>query len=180
MFDHNQAGRDFVAMSRTFDGIETRDPHADRRLLEFLLKVPEPMYARTACRARLPAPCCRPPAAGNSQRAAQGYQAATWFRRMDARRAEIAAEVEQLAASPLASRLIDVPRLKRVLAAWPKDENPAQATIYELNFMFGRAEVNIGNFIRWVEGGTPERVFKLRGLLRRRSNPVHPAIDGKA
>jgi asparagine synthase (glutamine-hydrolysing) len=57
----------------------------------------------------------------------KGDQAATWFRRLDVRRHDIAADVERLEASPLASRLLDVPRLKRILENWPKDENAAQA-----------------------------------------------------
>lgn len=46
MFDHNQFARDYLAATDELYGFETRDPHADRRLLEFSLAVPEPMYRR--------------------------------------------------------------------------------------------------------------------------------------
>jgi hypothetical protein len=46
LFDHNLVGRDIRGMRNEWLGCETRDPLGDRRLLEFLLAVPEPMYRR--------------------------------------------------------------------------------------------------------------------------------------
>jgi len=153
MFDHNQMGRDNGALISETRGFETRDPHADRQLLEFLLRVPEWLYrrngisrsfARKVLADRLP-----PDILDETRRGAQGV---TWFRRMDLRRPELAKEVERLAASPLTSRLIDVPRLKRILDDWPKDDQTAQMRQYEIRYVLGRG-VHVGQFIRWVEGG---------------------------
>jgi asparagine synthase (glutamine-hydrolysing) len=46
VFDNNQYSSDIRALSGEIVGSELRDPHADRRLLEFALAVPEPMYRR--------------------------------------------------------------------------------------------------------------------------------------
>ena len=46
LFDHNQYSRDIRGLAPEIFGHELRDPHADRRLLEFALSVPEQMYRR--------------------------------------------------------------------------------------------------------------------------------------
>ena len=153
MFDHNQTGRDGRAMYRALHGVEVRDPLADRRLLEFTLAVPEPMYRRNGVPrsfARAVLADRLPPEILNERR--RGFQGATWFRRLDARRQDIAREVERLEASPMASQLIDLPRVKRLLAEWPKDENAAEARYNDYGLAFSRA-IHVGRFIRWVEGG---------------------------
>ncbi|MGC2124053.1 MAG: asparagine synthetase B family protein, partial [Xanthobacteraceae bacterium] len=82
----------------------------------------------------------------------RGVNGVTWFRRLDARRRDIATEVERLDASPLVRRLIDLPRLKRMMEQWPKDENAAQKHLDDYKSGFNRG-VHVGRFIRWVEGG---------------------------
>jgi asparagine synthase (glutamine-hydrolysing) len=153
LFDNNQLGRDLRAMCHDTYGFEMRDPLADRRLLEFALSVPEPMFrrngiprsfARRVLADRLP-----PEILDERRRGAQGI---TWFRSLDARRGNIAEEIERLEASPLARRLVDVPRLQRLMTQWPKDEHAAQRREGEFRFAFARA-VHVGRFVRWVEGG---------------------------
>lgn len=154
MFDYNQFGRDRMGSLVYERGCEHVDPHADRRLLEFALAVPEPMFrqngvqrsfARAVFADRLPAEIL------NERRS--GIQDANWFRRLDARRSTLAADVEHLAGSPMARRLIDLPRLKRLLDRWPADEHEAQERgPMAVKAILTRA-VHIGNFIRWVEGG---------------------------
>ena len=153
LFDHNQIARDSWAMFPEVRGLEVRQPLADRRLLEFLLAVPEPVYrrngrsrsfARAVLADRLPREIL--------DETRKGYQGATWFRRLDLRRSEISAEIERLEASPLASRLLDVPRLKRILDRWPRDENAAEQRRREVQSAFSRG-IHVGRFIRWVEGG---------------------------
>jgi asparagine synthase (glutamine-hydrolysing) len=151
MFDTNQVGREFRASSRDLFGFEIRDPHADRRLLEFALNVPERLYrsggvprsfARAVFADRLP------PEILSERR--RGMVAATWFRRLDARRDDIAQEIERLEASPAARRLIDIERLKGLLRDWPVDDNAAQARRHVYRGAFTRA-LHVGRFIRWVE-----------------------------
>jgi len=151
MFDINQVGREFRASSRDLFGFEIRDPHADRRLLEFSLNVPERLYraggvprsfARMVFADRLP------PEILSERR--RGMVAAIWFRRLNARRADIAHEIERLEASPTASRLIDIARLKTLYGDWPADDNAAQERRALYRGAFTRA-LHVGRFIRWVE-----------------------------
>ena len=82
----------------------------------------------------------------------RGAQHVSWFRTLNAQRAEIARDLDSIAASPLASRLLDLPRLRRLLAELPQDESTAQARKDDYTFILARG-VYVGNFIRWVEGG---------------------------
>ena len=70
---------------------------------------------------------------------------------LDARRERIAADIERLEASPLASRLIDLPRLKRLLGEWPRDAQAAERRAPEYRLALARG-VHVGRFVRWVEG----------------------------
>jgi asparagine synthase (glutamine-hydrolysing) len=153
LFDHNQFSRDAIAATEEHHGFALRDPHSDRRLLEFLLTVPEWMYrqngvarsfARRVLADRLPREIL------DERR--RGAQAGAWFRRLDMRRQDIAADIESLDNSPLARRLLDVPRLKRLMAEWPKDEHAAELRKFEYHLALGRG-LHVGRFIRWVEGG---------------------------
>lgn len=153
LFDENQMARDMRGMSGEASGFEYRDPHSDRRLLEFALTVPEPMYrrdgvprsfARAVFADRLPAEIL------NERR--RGAQTVTWFRNLDARRQTIAAELEMLEGSPTARSLIDLPRLKQLMREWPADEHAAERRMEEYRLMLNRA-LHAGQFIRWVEGG---------------------------
>jgi asparagine synthase (glutamine-hydrolysing) len=153
MFDRNQGIRDVTGMAEEINGFESRDPHRDRRLLEFVLSVPEPLFRRNG----IPRAFARevfadrlPPDILNERR--RGAQVPDWFRRMQARRQTIAAEIERLDASPLARRLIDVPRLTKLMAQWPKDEHAAEKRADEYKLALARG-VHVGHFLRWVEGG---------------------------
>jgi asparagine synthase (glutamine-hydrolysing) len=153
LFDRNQFARDMYAMHDEHHGLEVRDPHSDRRLLEFLLAVPEPIYRRNG----VPRSFARAVLADRLPREIlderrTGIQAGAWFRRLDGRRNAIAAEVERLDASLLARRLLDVPRLKRLMSEWPADEHAAENRRMEFQRLLGRG-LHIGRFIRWVEGG---------------------------
>ncbi len=152
-FDYNQVGRDFVCLLEEKYGFQQRDPHADRRLLEFALSVPETVYrrdgvsrwfARQVFADRLPREIL-----DERRRGAQG---GAWFRRLDVRRQDIAAEVERFEASPLARRLLDVPRLKRLVDDWPKNDDEALRRYVDYKTVFYRG-VHFGRFIRWIEGG---------------------------
>ena len=130
-----------------------RDPHADRRLLEFALAVPEPMYRRNG----VPRSFARQVLADRLPREIiderrRGMNRPTWFRTLEARRANIAHDIERLEASPLARRLLDLPRLRRLMAEWPKDEQAAQECRLEYRLVLARG-IHVGRFVRWVEGG---------------------------
>jgi asparagine synthase (glutamine-hydrolysing) len=153
VFDHNQYVSDIRAMSGEIVGREVRDPHADRRLLEFALAVPEPMFRRDG----VPRSFARRVLADRLPREIiderrRGASNPTWFRSLDAKRADLARDIERMEASPLARRLIDLPRLRRLMAQWPKDAQAAERRVDEYRFALARG-VHVGRFIRWVEGG---------------------------
>jgi len=155
LFDNNQPARDLLTTLRATCGFTVRSPHAERRLLEFALTVPESLYcrdgvprsfARAVFADRLP-----PEILGERRRGAQG---GAWFRRLDVRRHDIAKEVEELESSPTARRLLDLPRLKKLVGEWPLDEEAAFTRASDYQFVLSRG-VHIGGFIRWVERGCP-------------------------
>jgi asparagine synthase (glutamine-hydrolysing) len=153
LFDQNQIARDLRAMYCDAQSLEMRDPYADRELLEFCLAVPEWLYrrdgvprafARAVFADRLPAEIL--------EETRRGIQVPNWFAMLDARKPMIEAEVARIEGSALARRLIDLPRLKRLLSEWPKDAQQAEAKFNVHRVALGRA-VHLGQFIRWVEGG---------------------------
>jgi asparagine synthase (glutamine-hydrolysing) len=150
LFDRHHGHRDSVYW---LDDVDMRDPFADRRLIEFALLVPEPLYrrngvprsfARAVFADRLPREIL------TEQRLGAGGGA--WFRRLTARRSAIAADIERLENSATARHLIDLPRLKRLLDEWPADEHAAQLREFDYRLALTRG-VHVGRFIRWVEGG---------------------------
>jgi len=153
IFDHMQYGRDLGAMFRSSAGCDFRDPYADRELVEFCLSAPETLYRRGGVRRwfarkvfadRLPQEIL--------DETRRGEQALNWFESLDARKSIIAEEVERIESSPLASRLIDLPRLKRLIADWPADAHEAEGRALEYRYGLDRA-VHLGQFVRWVERG---------------------------
>jgi asparagine synthase (glutamine-hydrolysing) len=153
LFDHNQYVRDFRGMAPEIFGYEVRDPHGDRRLLEFALSVPETMYRRDG----IPRSFARRVLADRLPREIlderrRGANMPMWFRTLDETRDDFAADIDRLEASPLASRLIDLSRLKRLMAQWPKDANEAEGRRSDYRLALARG-VHVGRFIRWVEGG---------------------------
>jgi asparagine synthase (glutamine-hydrolysing) len=151
-FDFNQHGRDGRAQLPEWRGLELRDPYADRDLAEFLVAVPEPLFnqrgvhrafARRVFADRLP------PDILNEMRF--GAQNVGWFRHLQARRDDLAADLDDIAQSPRVRRLLDLPRMNRIFAAWPADEAAAQPHMRELVSVLTRG-IYIGRFIRWAEG----------------------------
>ena len=153
MFDSHQYRRDGRALLDQVNGFEVREPHADRRLLEFLLSVPEPMFRREG----VPRSFARKVLADRLPREIveerrRGVNGVAWYRILGERRAEMASDLERLEGSPLARRLIDLPRLKRLMAQWPEDEHAAETRKREYLATLTRG-VHVGRFVRWVEGG---------------------------
>jgi asparagine synthase (glutamine-hydrolysing) len=153
MFDHNQFARDGIGIEAEVTGIARCSPLGDRRLLEFTLTVPEPMFrkngiarsfARRVLADRLPREILDEPRVGVAEPA--------WFRALGSQRDNIGRDLERIEASPRASRMLDIPRLKRLMAEWPKDEQEAQPRAREYQHLLARG-IHVGRFIRWVEGG---------------------------
>jgi len=101
-------------------GIDERDPTADRRLAEFCMSLPAEQLmsggitrrlARLGFADRLPASILKGP---------RGYQYADWYEGIDP--VGLEAQVAAIEASPAASSLLDVSRLRARIATWPTSD----------------------------------------------------------
>lgn len=116
-------GSYYKAMLATW-GIDARDPTADRRLVEFSLRIPtEHLIHKGRPRAML-----RDILAGRAPAAVldgqkKGYQAADWHVSLNDAKAQAAEEVARIEMFDPSAELIDIPRLKAMLAAWPDDSS---------------------------------------------------------
>lgn len=131
-------------------GLDLRDPTADRRLIEFALRVPERQYilggvprslARRAFADRLPA------AVLSEKR--RGLQGADWPTHLAAARQEIASELESFERCKDAEQLIDIARLTRALNDWPQSgwEDEGVTNLYRHALL---RSVAAGHFLRRV------------------------------
>lgn len=131
-------------------GIDLRDPTADRRLIEFMLRIPERQFilngetrslARRAFADRLPA------AVVSEHR--RGLQAADWHLAMAAAHPAIGEELAVLERNPQARAIIDIERLKRAHSDWPEADPQAESTtrLYRQAMMRALAA---GHFLRKV------------------------------
>jgi asparagine synthase (glutamine-hydrolysing) len=135
-------------------GIEERDPTADRQLLEFCFSLPPEQLlrrgkarplARAALSDRLPVDIL--------ETAPRGYQMADWYETLD--REEIAVAIEMTAADPMASSIINVPRLRHMFENWPRGGWNSIRIVQEYRFHFLIA-LSVSHFIRSFDP-TPER-----------------------
>jgi asparagine synthase (glutamine-hydrolysing) len=133
-------------------GIDQRDPTADRRLMEFCLRVPMEQYlrggrpralAREGLADRLPAAVLDEPL--------KGLQASDWHENLAAGRDALREEAERLARSDDVAAVIDTERLLRLVDDWPQDGWASKKVVgaYRLALLRG---VSTGHFIRRVTG----------------------------
>ena len=129
-------------------GIDARDPTADRRLIEFCLRVPEKIFlmggrerglARAAMADRLP-----PEIAALRLK---GYQGADWYEGVSAGRHELEAELARMSGHPGAASALDVERMRRLLESWPTEGFNGIGTIRLYRGALLRG-VSTGHFIR--------------------------------
>ena len=133
-------------------GVDYRDPTADRRVVKFCLNIPETEYIldgeprslqRRAFATRLPPEVLA--------EARKGSQAAAWSLGMDAAQERMAVELESLEACREAAAIIDLPRLRAAMDAWPAADraDPETARLYR-NVVL--RSVSAGHFLRRVSG----------------------------
>ena len=100
--------------------LDYRDPTYDRRVVEFCLTVPLEEFvrdgqlrslARRSMADRLPA--------STLQRVHRGSQSADWYLSMAAVHDRMLAQLGRLETSPLAARLLDLPRMRSLIQNWP-------------------------------------------------------------
>ncbi|MFL6863855.1 MAG: asparagine synthetase B family protein [Allosphingosinicella sp.] len=133
-------------------GVDHRDPTADRRLMEYCLRVPMEQYLRGG-RARALARdglADRLPAAVLDEKL-KGLQASDWHEGLTADRARLREEAERLARSPHAAGLVDTDRLLRLIDDWPQGGWASKRVVqsYRLALLRG---ISAGHFIRRVTG----------------------------
>jgi asparagine synthase (glutamine-hydrolysing) len=143
---------DIMAAQRAATGVELRLPLADMRLVEFCLAIPDDQFRRGAATRllarrvladRLPAEILDNPV--------RGAQAPEWFSRLAPRRAALGAALSRIERSPLAARILDLPRLKRLLDAFPADADAAEARRSDYLSVLANG-IHAGQFIFWLEG----------------------------
>lgn len=148
-----QRNRDKQPVARRSGAPDAIDPYADRRLVEFTLGIPETQFwnagqdrwlARRVLADRLP------PQLVNERR--RGMQCPEWYAQISGRRDGMAAALDRIARSPLASRVVDIPRMKKLLDAWPADAAAARSQKQILGYALARG-ISMGGFLRWYEGG---------------------------
>lgn len=133
-------------------GLDRPDPTADKRLVEYCLSVPTEQFvadgvpralAKRAFADRLPQPVL------NEQK--KGYQAADWHEGLTSARAEVAAEVERLAACAPAAKILDIDRMRRLVENWPTSgwEREDVMQSYRLALLRG---ISAGHFLRKASG----------------------------
>jgi asparagine synthase (glutamine-hydrolysing) len=90
-----------------------------------------------------------PQAVLNEQK--KGYQAVDWHEGLTAARAEIAAELDRLAACAPAAKTLDIDRLKRLVEHWPTSgwERDDVIQPYRLALLRG---ISAGHFLRKASG----------------------------
>jgi asparagine synthase (glutamine-hydrolysing) len=130
-------------------GIETRDPTADLRVVEYCLAIPSTQsfrdgygraLVRRAMKGYLPDQVRL-----RRTRGAQGADWVTWFPSL---RPAFQLELERLERSETAARCLDLPRLGQLLERWPSSFGVEHETDYKLLLLRG---VLMGRFIRWFE-----------------------------
>ena len=132
-------------------GVEMRDPMADLDLLEFCFATPDDQYlraGRTRWLARRVLADRLPPQVIDETR--RGFQCPEFLHRMTLQREAIVEGVATLERSPLASRVLDIARMKRLAADWPRDA--ASTGFGDYGGMLNRG-LHFGRFLRWIEGG---------------------------
>lgn len=133
-------------------GIDTRDPTADRALIELCLAIPAERYlaggraralARDAFADRLPRLVL--------DETRKGYQAADWHEGLIAGRGALEEELARIAALPEAAGMIDTGRLQRLTEAWPEGGWNRSETLsrYRLALLRG---ISSGHFLRKATG----------------------------
>ena len=128
--------------------LEMRDPTADKRVFEFIHSLPIDQFlrdgwmrslVRRGMKGRLPD--------ATLERYARGLQAADWSESMAEAMPEIQAELRLLQHSPLARRVLDLPRLLQLAHSWPATGFDTPTILDSYHYAFSRG-LGMGGFIR--------------------------------
>jgi asparagine synthase (glutamine-hydrolysing) len=142
---------DWYAAEKAVTGVELRDPTADIDVVCYCFGIPAEQYLveRTDRSLIRRAMWGLLPEAILTNRMS-GLQAADWYEKLERKRSSLGCEVAQISRSPLASRIIDVERLKRAVQNWPSGNWYRLETYREYNLALRRGLAH-GHFLRWIE-----------------------------
>lgn len=133
-------------------GVTSYEPLGDVDMVEFTFAMPEEQYLHdgdTRWLTRRILADRLPPAVLDETR--RGFQCAEFLHRMTLQRDQIMEGVAALEHSPLACRILDVERIKRIAhSPWPTD---ASRTEFGDHAAILHRGLHYGQFLRWVEGG---------------------------
>jgi asparagine synthase (glutamine-hydrolysing) len=140
---------DLYSGYRPWFGIETRDPTADRRVVEYCMAVPGSQYLLDGVARSL----IRRAMAGllpDQLRLRQSYgmQGPDWPEWLPSIRGELQTELQRLARSETATRCLDLQRMQQLVDRWPERLTLAHEKDYALMLMRG---ITMGRYIRWFE-----------------------------
>ncbi|WP_165644435.1 asparagine synthase C-terminal domain-containing protein, partial [Oharaeibacter diazotrophicus] len=139
-------------MTEALFGVASYAPLSDVDLLEFCFALPDEQYlrdGRTRWLARRVLADRLPPAVLDETR--RGFQCAEFLHRLSLQRERIVEGVAALERSPLAGRVLDVERMRRIVdAEWPTDA--AGTGFGDYGGVLHRG-LHYGLFLRWIEGG---------------------------
>ena len=130
-------------------GVDYRDPTADQRLVEYCLRIPEEQFILGGERRSLSrrAFADRLPAALFDERRG-GFQGADWYLALSRVRHEAGAEVARLAQSEVVP-FLDMPRLQRLIDAWPASAEGLAANASDYRRVLLRG-ISAGHFVHSV------------------------------
>jgi len=146
-----QTNHDKAGAGRRRGRVDGVDPYADRRLVEFTLGIPNDQFwrdgqdrwlARRVFADRLP-----PALLAETRR---GLQCPEWYGLLTPRRAAMAEAIDRIERSALASRVVDVPRMRALLDTWPKDAEAARGGKQLYAHALSRG-ISMGGFLRQYE-----------------------------
>jgi asparagine synthase (glutamine-hydrolysing) len=161
LLSRSDAGVVRAAMNARF-GIDVRDPTIDRRVVELCLAIPERHFLRDGRDSAV----FRDAMAGVLpgwllERRHRGLQSADWYEGAAAARSELVDHVERLARSRLCRRVLDIEKLRALVAALPDPSMPPR-DLADTEWASVRARrvgghllrnIKLADFILRTEGG---------------------------
>jgi asparagine synthase (glutamine-hydrolysing) len=126
--------------------IDVRDPTADRRLVEYCLRVPLREYVRGGTTRSLARSALRGRVPENVRLARErGLQSPHWFAMLSAAGGEATRLLDEISGCAAAGRLVDLPKARRLIESWPQEEEGEGPLLYRFGLLRG---LSAGAFIR--------------------------------
>ncbi|HET7805867.1 MAG TPA: asparagine synthase-related protein [Pseudolabrys sp.] len=142
---------DWHAAEKAVTGVEVRDPTADIDVVSYCFGIPPEQFLaegtdrsliRRAMWGMLPEAVLI-----NRSR---GLQAADWYEKLAASRSALSQQLAALSRSPLARKMIDIPRLERAIRTWPDTGWERLDVFREYNLALTRGIAG-ARFLQWLE-----------------------------